>query len=133
MAGLSFGFLSTYAPTQCGLASFTASMARALTGVGARTGVVRLVDEPASQPDGQPGLPEVRGQWVRGDQLSATAAAATLNSYGAVTAVHEVSLRVGAGEQVGRLMPRAGVAELLRFLAGVYPRPKSVAGRAVSS
>lgn len=98
-------------------------------------------------------------------------------SYGALTAVHHVSLRVGAGEvlamlgpngagksttllmllgllpprtgrvrlfggtpqaaaaagrigampQVGGLLPRASVADLLRFLAGVYPRPMSVA------
>ena len=44
----SFGLLGTYPPTQCGLASFSASLRDGLLagGPGTEVGVVRMVDEP---------------------------------------------------------------------------------------
>jgi hypothetical protein len=47
----SYGFLSTYPPTQCGLATFTASLA-VHVGSAAEVGIVRVVDR--FQPDPRP-------------------------------------------------------------------------------
>ncbi|MEY2451817.1 MAG: polysaccharide biosynthesis protein PslF [Acidimicrobiaceae bacterium] len=43
-ADLSFGILSTYPPTRCGLATFSAALSEALVGNGAGVGVVRIAD-----------------------------------------------------------------------------------------
>ena len=41
----SFGILSCYPPTPCGLATFTAALASGLAANGAEVGVVRVVDD----------------------------------------------------------------------------------------
>ena len=40
----SFGILSTYSPTPCGLATFSAALADGLAAAGANVGVVRIAD-----------------------------------------------------------------------------------------
>ena len=42
--GRLFGILSTYPPTPCGLATFSAALARGLEANGAAVGVVRVAD-----------------------------------------------------------------------------------------
>jgi len=55
-----FGFLSTYPPTPCGVATFSTALPKHLTpqGSGDRAGVVRVVDaaQPAAHPVPDPGL-----------------------------------------------------------------------------
>lgn len=82
-----FGFVSTYPPTQCGLATFTASLLRALVSTGASSGgVVRLVDSDdtlAPRPAG------VVAELDMGDLPAIPYAAAALNGCDAVIVQHE--------------------------------------------
>jgi hypothetical protein len=66
-----FGFVSTYSPTICGLATFTSSLYNELvTSAGNEGRVIRLVETPQPQAG-----PEVVGQMVAGDAHSAYRAA----------------------------------------------------------
>ncbi len=62
-----FGFVSTYPPTICGLATFTSSLFNELVTVAGNEGrVIRLVETPQPQTG-----PEVVGHLVAGDPRSA--------------------------------------------------------------
>jgi len=92
--GLSFGMLSTYPPTQCGLATFSVSLADALTAAGCAVGVVRLVDVPERLPLG------VVGHLVR-DGGDARRAAGALDAHPVVVVQHEFGVYGGPdGEDV---------------------------------
>jgi polysaccharide biosynthesis protein PslF len=98
----SYGFLSTYPPTQCGLATFTDSLATHV-GDGTRVGIVRVVDRFE---------PDVRGavvhQLVTGSKDSEALAAAALNRFDVAVVQHEYGIY---GGQDG-----ADVIEILRRL-----------------
>jgi glycosyltransferase involved in cell wall biosynthesis len=68
-----FGILSTYSPTLCGLATFSAGLANGLTGVGADVGVVRVSDGAPSD------RTRVIGELVNGSPASVAACAELLN------------------------------------------------------
>jgi polysaccharide biosynthesis protein PslF len=85
---LSFGMLSTYPPTQCGIATFSASLSDALAAVGDSTSVVRLVDEP------EPLTGRVIHQLVR-DRGSVAEAAGALDGHDVVIVQHEFGLYGG--------------------------------------
>ena len=68
-----FGVLSTFPPTPCGLARFSAGLSSALSGHGSAVGVVRVADD--SQPSGGPVVAEL----VSGSARSAAACADALN------------------------------------------------------
>ena len=87
--GLSFGILSTFPPTQCGIATFSASLSDALTATGASTRVVRLVDEP------EPLSGRVIHHLVR-DHGSVAAAAVALDDHEVVIVQHEFGLYGGS-------------------------------------
>ena len=72
---LSIGFVGTYPPMRCGIATFTASLTRAMapSSAGMRVGVVACVDRLGVV--GHP--PEVAVELVRGSAASRAAAAAT--------------------------------------------------------
>jgi len=90
-----FGLLSTYPPTQCGLATFTASLVAHL-GPPAACGVVRLVDEADV---GSP--PEVVHELLRGSTTSQCDAVAALNGFDAVIVQHEYGIFGGPdGDEV---------------------------------
>lgn len=92
-----FGFVSTYPPTQCGLATFTANLFAELGTAGGCSGqVIRLVDAP------QPAAgPEVVGELVAGDLPSFFRAAELLNDTDVAIVQHEYGIYGGPdGDEV---------------------------------
>lgn len=94
---VAYGLLSTYPPTQCGLATFSDAMLRSLTtpGSGDGGGVVRVVDGPtrSARPHVVAHLDRTAG--------SAARAAATLNTFDVAIVQHEYGIYSGAdGEDV---------------------------------
>ena len=81
------GVLSTYPPTQCGLATFSAALVEQLNRQPGTAGVVRIVDRPESHP----GV-EVVGHLVNSSPASAAAAVRQLNGFGAVVVQHEYGI-----------------------------------------
>jgi len=90
---ISYGFLSTYPPTQCGLATFTASLLRALTSPAGRdrAGVVRVVESPTYTD-----RPEVVGHLLVKGTASVASAAAVLDRHDVVIVQHEYGIFGGA-------------------------------------
>jgi glycosyltransferase involved in cell wall biosynthesis len=101
-----FGFVSTFPPTQCGLATFTAALRGALLQSTSDEGwVVRLVDAPA------PGLAdEVVAQLIPGDSTSLRRAAAQLNLCDVAVMQHEYGIYGGAdGSEILYLLDQVRV------------------------
>src|SRR5437868_228154 len=96
-----FGFVSTFPPTQCGLATFTAALRGALLHSSTDEGwVVRLVDAP-----GPPPGDEVVAQLIAGDSASLRHAAAQLNLCDIAIVQHEYGVYGGAdGSEILHLL-----------------------------
>lgn len=105
-----FGFVSTYPPTQCGLATFTSSLRDALTGPGADDGlVVRLVDAAAPRPG-----PEVVAQIVTDDHAGLHNAISHLNTCDVVIVAHEYGVYGGPdGDDILLLLDRLEVPSIV--------------------
>jgi glycosyltransferase involved in cell wall biosynthesis len=83
----SFGILSTYPPTQCGLATFSSALAEHLELAGDGTEVVSVVD--AYRPGGPA---NVRYQWVRERPEQVAEVAAVLDAADVVVVQHEFGI-----------------------------------------
>ena len=91
----SFGILSTYPPTPCGLATFSAALAKGLTANGADVNVVRLSDGEPSE------SALVIGELVNGSPTSAATSAELLNQSHVAVIQHEYGIYGGVdGEEV---------------------------------
>jgi glycosyltransferase involved in cell wall biosynthesis len=101
---LRFGMLSTYPPTQCGLATFAHALSLHLREAGAEVGVVQVLDAPATTP------PTVVHQWVPGELGGVARAAHALNRYDVALIQHEYGI-FGArdGEDVLAVLARVRV------------------------
>ena len=92
----SFGFLSSFPPTQCGLATFTAALQAEIAAAGHETGVVRVLERPAPFAG-----PTVVHHMVHGQPDAVERSAAALNAFDVVVVQHEYGIYDGAdGESV---------------------------------
>jgi glycosyltransferase involved in cell wall biosynthesis len=90
-----FRILSTYPPTACGLATFSAALARGLTANGADASVVRVSDGPPSE------CAHVIGELVNGSPTSIAACAEMLNQSDVAVIQHEYGIYGGIdGDEV---------------------------------
>ena len=111
-----YGFLSTYPPTQCGLATFSAALLKHLTapGTGNQAGVVRVVDRADGVPAELPA--EVVAHLVNGSPNGTEVATAALNAFDAAVVQHEYGIYGGRdGEDVLRVLAGLTVPVIVVF------------------
>ena len=98
-----YGFLSTYPPTQCGLATFNAALAAHLTGGAGGSGVVRLLagDNTGGGIAPDRAAPRVVHTWNTDRPGGWVAAATSLNRFDVAIVQHEYGIYPGdAGAEV---------------------------------
>jgi glycosyltransferase involved in cell wall biosynthesis len=121
---VSIALVGTYPPTKCGIATFTASLARALSPVGGsadRVGIVRCVDAAAARPRAS----EVVAELIRGSTASRRTAAAELDTFDVVVVQHEFGIYGGTdGDEVVDLVEQLDVPAIL-VLHTVLERPSA--------
>ena len=104
----SFGILSTYAPTHCGLATFSAALAEGLSAKGIPVNVVRIADGPRSDND------RVVGELVNGSAPSIAATAELLNNSDVAVIQHEYGIYGGPdGDEVLEIMKALTVPSIV--------------------
>jgi polysaccharide biosynthesis protein PslF len=112
--GPSIGFVSTYQPTVCGIASYTKSLASAVSehsGFAPRVGVVSLTDRPTALPE----RPVVFTHRV-GDATSLQTATRWLDSFDVVSIQHEFGIFGGPdGEEVLDLVSELTAPTVVTF------------------
>lgn len=109
---LSLGFVGTYPPTKCGIATFTASLRQAIGDASRsrRLGVLSCVDTPGLLEYG----PEVIGELVRGSASSLAAGAEALNRFDVVFIQHEFGIFGGEdGREVVELARKVTSPKIL--------------------
>jgi polysaccharide biosynthesis protein PslF len=114
-APVSFGILSTHSPTVCGLATFSAALAKGLEGAGSDVTVVRVAD-------GSPSAsPRVVGELVGGSAPSIAACADLLSQSDVAVIQHEYGIYGGIdGDDVVEVMRQLTVPSIL--VAHTIPR-----------
>jgi glycosyltransferase involved in cell wall biosynthesis len=102
----SFGFVSSYPPTRCGLATFTESLASAMAEKpGDDTRIVRVLDEPSPSSEGRFSSRSVMAELVGGDRASLDASVRALNGLDIVIVQHEYGIYGGPdGDEIIELL-----------------------------
>lgn len=96
-----FGFLSSYPPTRCGLATFTEALAGAMVEPDRGPRIVRVVDAAAPASDLGFGTRAVAAELVNGDAASVAASIRTLNAFDLVVVQHEYGIFGGTdGDEI---------------------------------
>jgi glycosyltransferase involved in cell wall biosynthesis len=135
---MSYGMLSTYPPTQCGLASFSRSLVSALESPTDLIGVVRVADAEELTRGSQRPRRVVKSQppdatWVRGNARGPQRAAAALNAFDVVILQHEYGIFPGPdGEDVLQVVQRLKVP-LITVLHTVLVTPSPNQRRVLES
>jgi polysaccharide biosynthesis protein PslF len=121
----SYALLSTYPPTQCGLATFAAALATHLPRPDDQVAVVRVLDQPTPRP-----ATEVVHDLVAGSTASATAAVEVLNGFDVVIVQHEYGIYGGTdGQDVVWLLEALYVPTIVvlhTVLAQPSPRQRAI-------
>ncbi|HVV57326.1 MAG TPA: glycosyltransferase [Gaiellaceae bacterium] len=121
------GFVGTYPPTRCGIATFTASLAGAMADAGCRIGVVACAEA------GQPLVrsAEVVAQLVPGSVEARSAAVAALDGFDVAVVQHEFGIYGGEeGSEVVDLLRGLSVPSIV-VLHTVLRRPTPAQRRIV--
>lgn len=105
---LSYRILSTYPPTRCGLATFTAALGRGLVSNGAGVGIVRVAD------DSSPSSPHVVAELHNGVPASVEDAAMHLSQGDVAIIQHEYGLYGGVdGDEVVGILQDLAVPSIV--------------------
>ena len=127
----SVGILSTYPPTACGLATFSAALASGLSTHGAAARVVRVAD------GSSPSTDRVIGELVNGSPRSVAASAELLNECDAAIIQHEYGLYGGPdGDEVLQILDDLRVPSILiahTILSDPTPHQRAVLVAAAAS
>jgi polysaccharide biosynthesis protein PslF len=106
---VSFGFLSTYPPTQCGLATFTAALRTQVVAAGHDAGVVRVLERAEPCVDAS-----VVAQMIDDGPGAVVKAAAALNEFDVVVVQHEYGIYPGAdGDSVVDILEQLTVPSIV--------------------
>lgn len=127
-----YAVLSTYPPTQCGLATFSAALLAHLPQPGDDAAVVRVLDEPAPRL-----ADEVVHDLVNGSVASAAAAADVLNGFDVVIVQHEYGIYGGPdGQDVVSLLEALYVPSIVvlhTVLSHPTPRQRMILERVIAT
>ena len=122
----SFGILSSYPPTACGLATFTAALASGLSAHDTHVGVVRVVDVGGQTAESE----RVIGELVNGSATSLVASSDLLNKFDVAVVHHEYGLYGGTdGDDVLEILGGLHVPSIViahTILTNPTPHQRSV-------
>lgn len=111
---LRIGFLSTYPPTQCGLATFTQALYHALVEDRDEPAVVRVLDAPSAAGARSDTTHEVAAELIAGDARSRDAGVEVLNGFDLVIVQHEYGIYGGPdGDEVLGVLERLAVPTIV--------------------
>ncbi len=129
----SLGILSSFPPTACGLATFTAALATGLSANHAEVGVVRVLDDAC---ESTPPSGRVVDVLVNGSRRSLLASSESLNQFDAALIQHEYGLYGGAdGEEVLEILGGLEVPSIViahTILTSPTPHQRSVLNEVVA-
>ncbi len=110
IAAPAIALLSTYPPTQCGLATFTSALYEQLSKLSGHVGIVRVLEDSEDKQNG----PEVIAHLINGSETSSNAVVRCLNLHDVVVIQHEYGIYGGPdGEDVLKIVDALTVPSAL--------------------